>query len=446
MLDPRDETLVEASRDRLTTALSRRDSWVSTVIAVSFLATTSLLAILAPVARELDPVLACVLVACYVAAWRIQFEIGTGSIVPTQLVLVPMFFLLPVAIVPLVVAFALLLDHLVGVARHETSFERGLLPLGNAWHAVGPALVLVAYGEQPASLDQWPVYVVALGAQFAFDFASSAARDWLALGLPPWEDVRYMLGVYAVDTALACIGLLAAIAASGAPYAFLLVVPLVALLTVFARERRRRLDSALELSHAYRGTALLLGDVVEADDSYTGTHCRDVVDLTLAVAEELGLDARERRDAEFAALLHDVGKIRIPNELINGSGPLSDEEREVMNQHTIHGEELLKRIGGLLAYVGTIVRHHHERWDGNGYPDGLRGHTIPRVARIIACCDAYNAMTTNRSYRPALPIKDALQELDRHAGTQFDPDVVRALTRVVRSQPRLSARGIPSSA
>jgi HD-GYP domain-containing protein (c-di-GMP phosphodiesterase class II) len=196
---------------------------------------------------------------------------------------------------------------------------------------------------------------------------------------------------------------------------------------VFARERRVRIDHELELRDAYRGTAFLLGDVVEADDEYTGIHSHDVVELTLKVADELGLSARERRDAEFAALLHDVGKVRVPNSIINKAGPLDDDERAVMERHTIEGERLLLRVGGLLGEIGRVVRSCHERWDGKGYPDGLAGEQIPLIARIVSCCDAYNAMTSDRSYRKALAVEVAVEELRTCSGTQFDPQVVDAL-------------------
>jgi putative nucleotidyltransferase with HDIG domain len=192
-----------------------------------------------------------------------------------------------------------------------------------------------------------------------------------------------------------------------------------------------RIDHELELRDAYRGTAFLLGDVVEADDGYTGAHSHAVVELTLAVTEELGLSDRDRRDAEFAALLHDVGKLRVPNEIINKAGPLTDEEWKIVEQHTIEGERLLHRVGGLLGQVGRIVRSCHERYDGSGYPDGLTGDDIPRVARIVCCCDAYNAMTSDRAYRKALPQAEALAELRRGSGSQFDPRVAEALAAVV---------------
>jgi HD-GYP domain-containing protein (c-di-GMP phosphodiesterase class II) len=158
-----------------------------------------------------------------------------------------------------------------------------------------------------------------------------------------------------------------------------------------------------------------------------------VVDLAVAVADELGLSARERRDVEFVALLHDVGKVRIPKEIINKPGKLSDEERAIINTHTFEGERMLEKVGGLLGQVGAVVRSCHERWDGGGYPDGLSGEAIPLVARIVSCCDAYNAMTTDRSYRAALPEREARAELERNAGGQFDPAVVDALFRVLQN-------------
>ena len=257
------------------------------------------------------------------------------------------------------------------------------------------------------------------------------ARARLALGVRPAAMVHDLALVYRVDALLAPVGLLAAFGAASQPYAVLLVLPLVALFALFAREREARIDGALELSQAYRGTALLLGDVIEADDQYTGDHTKDVVELTLQVADALRVDDQTRRGAEFGALLHDVGKIHIPNAIINKPGPLDDDEWAVMKTHTVEGQRMLERVGGVLAKVGVVVRASHERWDGGGYPDGLRGEEIPLASRIVSACDAYNAMTTDRSYRRALPISDAIAELERCSGTQFDPQVVLALVRVV---------------
>ena len=153
--------------------------------------------------------------------------------------------------------------------------------------------------------------------------------------------------------------------------------------------------------------------------------------LALEVAAEMGLDGAGRQRVEFGALLHDVGKIAIPKSIINKPGPLDDDEWALIRTHTVEGQKLLDRVGGLMHDVGRIVRASHERWDGGGYPDGLAGEEIPVEARIVACCDSFNAMTTTRSYRKAMPVEAALEECRACAGTQFDPAVADALLRVV---------------
>jgi putative nucleotidyltransferase with HDIG domain len=171
--------------------------------------------------------------------------------------------------------------------------------------------------------------------------------------------------------------------------------------------------------------------VVEADDGYTGEHCKSVVALALDVADVLKLDAQRKRNLEFGALLHDVGKIAIPKEIINKPGKLDAAEWTVIKTHTVEGQKMLERVGGFMREVGLIVRSHHERWDGGGYPDGLAGERIPLEARIIACCDTWNAMRTDRAYRKALSHEVALAELTANSGTQFDPMVVEALVKVI---------------
>src|SRR6185436_7840859 len=192
----------------------------------------------------------------------------------------------------------------------------------------------------------------------------------------------------------------AALAGADSPGASVLVLPLLGLLTVLGRERERRIQHALQLSGAYRGSALLMGEMLEADDPYTGgEHTKGVLALALEIGEQLGLSAREQRDLEFGALLHDIGKLRVPDEILNKPGKLTPAEWAVIKRHPADGQEMLDRIGGVLADVGLIVRGHHERWDGRGYPDGLVGEETPLAARIICACDAYSAMTTDRPYR-----------------------------------------------
>ena len=166
----------------------------------------------------------------------------------------------------------------------------------------------------------------------------------------------------------------------------------------------------------------------------------------MQVAEQMGVDEDTLRATEMGALLHDIGKITVPDEIINKPGKLNDEEWAIMRQHTVEGERMLQQVGGLLSSVGVVVRASHERWDGGGYPDGLVGEAIPVPARIVSACDAFNAMTTDRSYRKALPLEVAIAELDKNSGTQFAPDVVDALVAVVTAGWSRTGAGIAGAA
>jgi putative nucleotidyltransferase with HDIG domain len=364
------------------------------------------------------------------AVGYVRFDIGAGFTVPTQAVFVPMLFALPVAAVPLLVALALGLGMAPGILAGRVPASRVLTVPGNSWFAWGPAIVLALTHDH--SPDAMPgVLMLALAAQFACDFAANATRERLRGGISVGELAGEVRQIYLIDLALAPLGLVVALAATRYQWAVLLIAPLFGVLRWFSKERRARLEQLVELNDAYRGTALLLGDVVEADDTYTGEHCKDVVRLALDVARELGLDASRRRNVEFGALLHDVGKIAVPKEIVNKPGKLDEREWEIIKAHTVDGQRMLEQVGGFMGEVGLIVRSHHERWDGGGYPDGLRGQEIPLESRIVACCDSFNAMTTTRSYRKAMPTSAAVAELRENAGTQFDPDVVAAMVAVV---------------
>jgi GAF domain-containing protein len=169
-----------------------------------------------------------------------------------------------------------------------------------------------------------------------------------------------------------------------------------------------------------------LAAAMDMRDQRTADHSEDVVRLANRVGELLQLEPTSMLELEFAARLHDVGKIQVPDAVLNKPGPLEPHENEVIRCHATWGSETLARIPGLEA-VATIVRFHHERWDGAGYPDGLSGGRIPLASRIIAACDAYGAMTCDRPYRSAMDPGDALDEIRGGSGTQFDPAVVQAL-------------------
>src|SRR5437016_1593312 len=292
------DALIEQSRQLAATPLGDRDRLASLLLAVPFVVVSVALALIAHSSRQVGLWTFVVFVASYALASRIDFEVGTGSAVPTQLVLVPMLALLPVQDVPLCVVSGLLLGGLPDYARGRVPVARSVLRFVNSWHAVGPVLVLIAAGQPEPTPRHLPIYALAVVAQFAFDFGSTALRDRLGLGVSPWSLLRFMVWIWAVDSALTPISVLAALGCGAHPSLVVVSLPLIGLLAYFARERQVRIDHTLELGHAYRGTAMLLGDVVEADDAYTGSHSRDVVTLVLDVADRMGLSTRERRDAE----------------------------------------------------------------------------------------------------------------------------------------------------
>jgi putative nucleotidyltransferase with HDIG domain len=189
-----------------------------------------------------------------------------------------------------------------------------------------------------------------------------------------------------------------------------------------------------ELEDAFLTTIGVISDAVEMQDSYTASHAHEVSDLAVRVGERMGIDGVELDRLRYAALLHDVGKISIPSEILRKPGPLTDSERARMNEHTVIGARMLERIR-FLAPVAPLVRSAHERHDGAGYPDGLAGEEIPRAAMVIATCDAFHAMTSDRSYRKAMSVEAAEAELRANSGTQFRPEVVEALLAELAVRP-----------
>jgi putative nucleotidyltransferase with HDIG domain len=425
---------------------SRRELAFESAGSVCFATVAVAVASVFPAERAGDWLVAATLVVAMAVARQVKFEVGYGYAVPTQVVFVPMLLLLPVGWVLPAVLAASLLGNAPGWVRRKSHLWRVVHTAGDCWYAVGPVLLVGLAAPGEPRVDLLPVYAAALLAQFAFDIGISMLQDWGVHSMRPDVQIRLLGWVCMVDLLLAPIGLAAALASVAAPYAFLLVMPLVALLALFAHERSARIDHAVELGRAYRGTTLLLSDVLGADDEYTGNHSHGVVALALTVAQELGLDETEQRNVEFGALLHDVGKIAIPNEIINKPGPLDDDEWLVIKTHTVEGQRMLDQVGGVMRAIGQIVRSSHERWDGGGYPDGLAGDAIPRESRIVACCDAFNAMTTDRSYRRAMSLDEALVELRINTGTQFDPEVVEAVVAVVEREAVVPAAVSPAGA
>jgi putative nucleotidyltransferase with HDIG domain len=193
----------------------------------------------------------------------------------------------------------------------------------------------------------------------------------------------------------------------------------------FKQERAR----AQELRRSYTETVRALSNAVEARDAYTGKHAERVAAYGMELARVIGLALGEMPELEFGFLLHDIGKVAIPDAILYKPGPLNDEERALMAQHPVIGAQIVRGIEFLSQPV-EVVRSHHERWDGRGYPDGLAGEQIPVAARVFAVADVLDALTTDRPYRPASPLVVARRMITEESGTQFDPRVVVAFNSI----------------
>jgi diguanylate cyclase (GGDEF)-like protein len=719
------DRLLEDSWQTRARRLPPREILSEIAAAVVFLVTATALLLAPGATAGFDPLTAAVLVTLYVVVAGIEFPVGAGNVVPTQLVLVPMLVLLPPGTVPLLVALGLLLAKLSDWLRRRGPLEHLLFAIPDGWHAVGPAIVLLLAGAPQLDLGDLPLLAAAFAACCLFDAMSATLREAAARGVAPTLQLQVLAFVWVVDACLAPIGFMAAEDAQDNLAALLLVLPLGALLFLLAREGRRRIeqaqhrlevavrerarlqsavhrmgdafaakldldalvdimlrgsiealdaeagclalgereprrlpeDSPTELGlalgaageaarttgapqqieartvwalavpfavegqrgmsgavciarrerrfqtdeielltqlvakaqtaaaeilghHALReeaardpltglgnrrklaadvgawraqpnpaprllmlfdldgfktyndtfghpaGDALLTrlgvklrsevaphGDAyrlggdefcavldvdadhveeviavaahaltesgeefsisasygvvllpheadtlerglqiadermyshkhgrasgareqardvlmrtIQAKQPSLGPHSSEVAELAVAVARRFGMSAEEIDEIARAAELHDVGKVGIPDAILDKPGPLDQGEWEFMYQHTILGERILSAAAALRP-VARLVRSSHERWDGSGYPDGLRGAQIPRGSRIVAVCDAYEAMTADRAYRGALSHEAACRELRAMAGTQFDPEIVEA--------------------
>ena len=432
-----DQQLLEETFRRPASRMTRREILAALLLTAGFIAAVAAVWLIQD--PDSFPILPAVISLLVLAvSMRVQFDTPLGFTVPTQLAFVPLVFAAPAAIVPIAVVVAFTIALLPEVIRGELRPIRLLNAPANSWFALGPVAVLAIAHTRPEAAGPL-LLIAALFAQFAVDSAAAAVRFAITREASVLSVFRSNW-IYGIDAALAVPGLLAAESVHRTPLAALAMLPLLGLLAMFAHERHRRLEGMLELSSAYRGTALVLGDVIEADDGYTGEHCKSVVALTLDLAEQLELPAERRRNLEFAALLHDVGKIAIPKEIINKPGKLEPHEWTIVKTHTLEGQKMLDRVGGFMRDVGLLVRSHHERWDGGGYPDGLMGEQIPLEARIISCCDTWNAMCTDRPYRKALSYEVARSELISASGTQLDPKLIDALLELVAAEapaPRL---------
>jgi putative nucleotidyltransferase with HDIG domain len=345
-----------------------------------------------------------------------------------------------------------------GRPLHKTAFNFGTLMMaGLASEAVLNSFTGLDYGRD------WPAVIVpgvlAGGANFAVNTALVSLAISLSTAANParvWSaNFKWLLPHYIVFAfiGLAMIGAYEAMGFWG--IAVFLAPPMAMRLTVKQyldhttqsvielRDAHSQLQTAHDqltaamssLGNAYDGTLRSLVAALDARDSETAGHSERVADLTMAIAAELGIkpDTDEWRYISWGALLHDVGKIAIPDQILRKPGRLDDEEWESMRQHPRAGWDILQSVD-FLAPASEIVLAHHERYDGHGYPAGLAGDTIPLGARIFMIADAFDAMTSDRSYRAAMPAEEALAEILRNSGSQFDPAAVRAFLSVYQGR------------
>ncbi|MEU8681635.1 HD-GYP domain-containing protein [Streptomyces sp. NPDC048611] len=332
-------------------------------------------------------------------------------------------FLLP----PPLAALAAVPGALIAPAAPRSAAARRL------WHAAELALACCAaaevfrlLGPHPLSAPRFPLLLLPAVAAAAAFCAVLAALDGGVLATAERHPVRTAwrglltrsLGPHLVH---GLAGLMMAVlwrSPYGPPAALLVLLPMYLSCWVFDRYHRERA--------AHQATIRALVQAVDIKDRYTRGHSERVGRASVMIARELGLPEDRMEALRFAGILHDVGKLGVPTRLLRKDGPLTPEERRVIELHPEYGHEIVRGIG-FLEEARAAILHHHERLDGSGYPYGLRGHHIPEVARVVAVADAFDAMTSTRSYRRARPVPAAVAELRRCAGAQFDPRMVRAL-------------------
>ncbi|MBO0769082.1 MAG: hypothetical protein J2O48_10410 [Solirubrobacterales bacterium] len=338
----------------------------------------------------------------------------------------PMWVLLPAQDVPLLVISCMLAELALPRKSNRPGLGTVLSRICYSAFALGPALVLTLWGPAQFSWTAWPTYLAALGAQFLFEGASIGVT-WFAERSRPATPLEFAW-MYMIDFCLAALALpIAATATHRSPTTLLLVVPILLLMVMFTRERQTRYENYLERSHAERGTAELMQEVVADDDINAAKRTQEVAALGLAVSDRLGLKAASRQMIEHAALLGHITKVRRPAEVLKDPDALSQQKAEILREHEHRLEHMLGAVDKAFPGLANVLRHVPECYDGSGYPDGLSGDEIPIESRVIAGCDAWTHLIHDRPHRPALSIEVAFEQIKRAAGHEYDPNVIRAL-------------------
>ncbi|HVC80198.1 MAG TPA: HD-GYP domain-containing protein [Chloroflexota bacterium] len=348
------------------------------------------------------------------------------------------YYLLAVLVPPLLAAAAAGVGALCGEVSARRISGAYLSDIATeAGRRIVIVLLSALVAQAPAGAMPWPAALAAAAVVMA---ALDTATLPLVLAPMGTDSPLHVMVVTAREIALPegmqyCVGLIGAMAAGeGAWILALLAVPAGLVYKAFKILR--------ELQDSTRQLLENMADAVDLRDPYTGGHSRRVTEYSAAILRQLGIQGPEVTLIVAAARVHDIGKIGIPDAILNKAGRLTDEERLEMEAHPVYGESLLKRHADF-ARGTKIVRHHHERWDGAGYPDGLRGTDIPFGARVVAVADSYDAMTSDRPYRRGMRIQDAAAILHQGREHQWDAAIVDAFLRALAAEQRREAEEGP---
>jgi uncharacterized membrane protein/HD superfamily phosphohydrolase YqeK len=356
---------------------------------------------------------------------------------------------LAVSVVPFVftaVAFGPLAALVVGILANLSDLRRPYLKWavytparGLTGAAAGLAAAGVHAHTEPAFLTVLAAALAASIAHLVVDVATASGTLAVRRSGSPWSYPRTILPLFILSTAL-YVPVIGFLAYGYLRYSFAVVatflLPVLALQRVAQLYQQQRHATAelqganTRLEHANMSFAAALVATLDARDRYTAGHSTAVAIYSRDIAVRMGLSQEDQQSAHLAGLVHDIGKIGLPPGLLEKEGPLSLEERRIMQTHSEIGERILANVDDYAA-IARIVRHHHERIDGNGYPDGVVGEEIPLIARIIGVADAYNAMTSDRPYREAMPSPVARLRLAQAVGSQFDVSVVAAFEAIL---------------
>jgi HD domain-containing protein len=446
--------LLAAWRERLARPMSDRESVVVGTLAVAYFVAALGVAFLLPWEGSVDPPAVALLVVLFALALRIHFEVGAGYVSSAQLVFVPLLFAVPLPLVPLLVPVGFAIDELRDLLTGRSHPHRWMNWLADSWFVLGPVLVLGLLAPGDPELGLAWIYVLALAAQAAIGVVAPVVRERVVGRIVLRDELRSAAAAYQVNVLLAPAGFVIAYGATQDPAWLVALAPLVGLLAALSRVHAARVDTLVDEHRDF--WERFVADSRTLERCWAGSDVsedwRCLPELSLAVAQELGLERTLRVDLALAArdaARRDAAPTPSPEpELTEEHGepachPLATERRvEVLSaflRERLFAGRAEQVVAELPADRGlrrqaALVRSSGERWDGGGYPDGLRGEEIPLGSRIIACCEAYSAMTSGREYRSPMSRETTLEELRRAAGARFDPGVVQALERALERE------------